>query len=204
MKCMEGGVSRKLLFTLYIKCGLKVIECLVSPQRKSHLKNLGGQLKWSIFCTMQRWCTVLLKPRISVFVWQTLKPLGGGGRGRKRECVSVWGAGGFAASLSAACDWFWQSKCGQTSGQCVLSVLCEYGTCVSALLPRLSALCLQVSNLLQLHQTTSFPTSSLSRCRFALVRPWKEPKSSLWFEPDRFPLATFPRPLYSELIYPYF
>lgn len=45
MKCMEGGVSRKLLFTLYIKCGLKVIECLVSPQRKSHLKSLGGQLK---------------------------------------------------------------------------------------------------------------------------------------------------------------
>lgn len=26
-----------------------------------------------------------------------------------------------------------------------------------------------------------------NRCRFALVQPWTESKSSLWFEPDRFP-----------------
>lgn len=44
---------------------------------------------------------------------------------------------------------------GKDSGRAV----CEYGTCVCSFMPRLSALCLQVSDLLQLHQTNSFPTS---------------------------------------------
>lgn len=42
---------------------------------------------------------------------------------------------------------------------CSGRAVCEYGTCVCSLMPRLSALCLQVSDLLQLHQTNSFPTS---------------------------------------------
>lgn len=52
-----------------------------------------------------------------------------------------------------------------------VSLLCEYGTRVFSCTPRLSALCLQVSNLLQLRQTNSVPTSAKNRCRFALVRP---------------------------------
>lgn len=145
-----------------------------------------------------------IKPWISVFVWLTWKCLSEGGRGRTRERQSVsqfeeqralwWLILTFRVDVDSVCSQSWGIES-------AASVLCEYWTCVSALLPRLSALCLQVSNLSQLHQTKSVPTScnkSIPLCFgptlngaqiFAMIWAWQISTGNVFI-------------LYAELIYP--
>lgn len=168
-------IIRKV-WTTYIKCGLKLNEWQKS----------------SLVCSF-------IKPWISVFVWLTWKCLSEGGRGRRRErvCLSLeeqralwWLILTFRVNVDRVVD----NVCSQSWGiESAVSVLCEYWTCVSALLPRLSALCLQVSNLLQLHQTKSVPTScnkSIPLCFgptlngaqiFAMIWAWQISTGNVFF-----------------------
>lgn len=78
---------------------------------------------------------------------------------RTRECVeTVWEAALWQSDPVRTEIW---RVCALEAGILVpaVSVPCEYGTCALGFVPRLSEFCLQVSNLLQLHQTKSVPTN---------------------------------------------
>lgn len=123
------------------------------------------------------WGTLLSKDE-SVFLfdrhaWLTLKFIFEGGDEIRRDkelahaCVCVCTRECVETVWEAA---LWQSDpvrteiwrvCALEAGILVpaVSVPCEYGTCALGFVPRLSEFCLQVSNLLQLHQTKSVPTN---------------------------------------------
>lgn len=154
---------------------------------------------------------------VCLYVWFMCECLNEGGRGEREKWVSEWeGLEGSVVSVQllrfyscverledGVCSWelspFYYCLQRRT--------VWVWHMCFQALLPLgvYLALCLQVSRptCCSCIKQTGFPHGARwqrcccccwwrgrggrNRCDFALVRPWTEPKSSLWFEPDRFP-----------------